>query len=299
MRIPRDPLLFGYLIVMLAGLTLTSVATLEFFSYLLPFGLALAATIVMAAGLPLLKFASEFDRQHRTTYGRWLWGFLVVELVAQYFKAQANFSSTVAGKATLQGTDIAAAAANGYVSRILAFVFLASLPFVVVGMCHATAQRWRTLRAQGVRHGWGRWSRIRARVARLRRSLAQVRADLAQTHAALTDRDALIASLHTTVAELRAWGADLQATLTTRESDLAQTRAQLKTALTHLADRERLLTDRDAALARLTDDLAQERARPILTADAAVQLLIAAGAPEATIRGWLTTGRVKLDGGAS
>lgn len=344
MRSPRrDPLLIGYLLVALAALSLTSVASFEFFSYLLPPALALAATVVLAAGLPLLKFAAHFDRERGQTYGQWLWGFLAVELIAQYFKAQASFAIKVGEQTALAGTDIASAAGNGFFSRVLAFVFLASLPFVVVGMCHAAAERWRVLHAQLVRKGWSRFTRLLARDRRLRAMLAGLRAELANLRATITDHDSAVASLRAQLTTALAQLAETQAALTQRDAQVTNLHTQLTMTSRSLAERDeqitslrtdvaatsRLLAERDYTLAEqdnqiatlrtnlttttralterertlaeweqtitmLRDDLAQERARPILTADAAIRMLIAAGAPEGTIRGWLTTGRVQL-----
>ena len=344
MRSPlRDPLIIGYLLVALAALSITSVAAFEFFSYLLPPALALAATVVLAAGVPLLKFAAHFDREHGTTYGQWLWGFLAVELIAQYFKAQASFAIKVGAQPALINTDIAGAAANGVFSRILAFVFLASLPFVVVGMCHAAAERWRVLAAQRVRKGWSRFTRLRARDRRLRALLANLRAELATIRAAFTEqestlatvraqladvlatlattsrtlanrdeqitnlhadltatcatlanRDEQITSLRAEVATTTRTLAETRATLTERDAQVTSLHAHLTTTTRALAERERHLAEREQTITILRDDLASERARPILTADAAIRMLIAAGAPEATIRGWITAGRVQL-----
>lgn len=63
-------------------------------------------------------------------------------------------------------------------------------------------------------------------------------------------------------------------------ADLASTRAELATA-------------RDT-IATLRDTVAAERSRPVLRLEDATRLLVEAGAPEATIRGWMTSGRLRL-----
>lgn len=237
-----DPLAIGYAVVGLAALTLTSVATFTFFDYLLPWELALAATIVLASGLPLLKFAARIDPVRGRAYGHWLYAVLGVELVAQYFKAQASFAPTVLSTAALARTDLATAATNGVASRVLAFVFLASLPFVVLAMCQALADR---VASQHARSSARKLAKIRARVRRLRAALAPLRAQIATLHALLAERDA------------------------------------------QLAAAARLVTD-------LRTELARERSRPVLDVETAMRVLVDAGAPEATLRGWRQSGRLTL-----
>lgn len=228
-----------------AAMALMSVASFEFFGYVLPVpALALASTVVMAAGLPALKIAARFNPTKRAFAGA-LWALVSVELVAQYFKAQAHFARAVGARADLAGSDLAAAAADGIASRLLAFVFLASMPFVLLLCVDAGLDRWRVVRSQGARAGLRRFAGVRARFARLRASTRPVRAALTQA------------------------------------------RAELAT----------LRSERDAARALAVQaraELDRERARPVLSLESAVGLLLEAGAPEATIRTWRDTGRLRL-----
>lgn len=239
-----DPWLTGYTAVMIAALSITSVGTFEFFAFILPWGLALAATIVLAAGIPLLKLGSQFDNAKKDGYLIWLVLFLGVELLAQYFKAQASFSKKVGAETALAGSDLAAAAADGGASRILAFLFLASLPLVVVAMCGLAADRWVAVRSRRARAGLRRFAGIRARFAKLRAAFAPLRGENAQ----------------------------LRAELVAARSEIAR---------------------RDGWLIEARGQLAELRSRPVLDVETAARLLIAAGAPETTIRGWQTTGRLK------
>lgn len=237
MRRHLDLWTVGFLAVMLAALTLTSVGTFEFFSFILPAGLAFAATVVLAAGIPLLKFAAVFDARRAGRYGLIMWAFLAVELLAQYFKAQASFAPKVAAAREIAASDLAAAAANGYASRVLAFVFLASLPFVVVAMCQAAADRLARRRAV--------FARIRDGFAALRAEAVRLRADLAAARA-----------------------------------ETAPVRAELEEARARVAQYEDWLR-------QARTELERERARPVLSVETAARLLVARGAPETTIRGWL------------
>lgn len=239
-----DPWLTGYTAVMLAALSITSVGTFEFFAFILPWGLALAATVVLAAGIPLLKLGSQFDNAKKDSYLIWLVLFLGVELLAQYFKAQASFSKKVGEATSLAGSDLAAAAANWGASRFLAFLFLASLPFVVVAMCGLAADRWVVVRSRGVRSGLRRFAGIRTKFAKLR---------------------ALVAPLRGENAQLR--------------SDLAAARSEI--------------ARRDTWLIEARGQLAELRSRPVLDVETAAKFLITAGAPETTVRGWLTQGRIR------
>lgn len=239
-----DPWLAGYTAVMIAALSITSVGTFEFFAFILPWGLALAATVVLAAGIPLLKLGSQFDNAKKDGYLLWLILFLGVELLAQYFKAQASFAKKVGEATSLQGSDLAAAAADGGASRILAFLFLASLPFVVVAMCGLAADRWVAVRSRRVRSGLRRFAGIRARFAKLRASIVPLRGEVVA----------------------------LRAELVVARSEIAR---------------------RDGWLIEARGQLAELRSRPVLDVETAARFLIAAGAPETTIRGWQNAGRIK------
>lgn len=250
-KLTFDPWLTGYIAVMLAALSLTSVGTFEFFKFILPGELAFAATIVLAAGIPLLKLGSQFDNAKKDGYLIWLVLFLGVELLAQYFKAQASFSKKVGAEAALAGSDLAAAAADGSASRILAFLFLASLPFVVVAMCGLAADRWVAVRSRRARSGLRRFAGIRAKFARLRAAFAPIRAELVAVRG---------------------------------EAD--QLRSELAAARSEIARRDTWLIEARGQLAEL-------RSRPVLDVETAAKFLITAGAPETTVRGWLTQGRIR------
>lgn len=250
-RLP-DPALVVIALIGLSALVLTSVASYEFFGYVLPAQeLALASTVVMAAGLPALKLAARFapTKQQAQRFALALYGLLAVELVAQYFKAQAHFARQVAARPELAGSDLAAAAGNDYASRVLAFVFLASLPFVVVLCVDALADRWLALRSRRV-------AGLRARFARLRRLFARKR----------RERRSALRPLRAGLAAARAEGAQLRA-----ERD-----------------------DARGLAVQLRAELDRERGRPVLSLESAADLLIEAGAPEATIRTWRTAGRLRL-----
>lgn len=260
-----DGWLLAYAVIALAALALTSVGAYEFFEKLLGPYLAPLATVVISAGVPILKLSAHYDRDQARARTLTIWMLLLlgVELLAQYFKAQAGFAPAVRARPDLAGSDLAAAAASWWASRILAFVFLASLPLVVVAAFDALARRWDTLRARRARGGLRGWLRYfaprRARFARLRARLADARGAVALQHAQL-------------VTEQRA---------------LAETRATL-------AERDQQLAAAARVVAQLRSDLAAERGRPVLSLENAARVLLEAGAPEATIRGWLTSGRLKL-----
>lgn len=274
-----DPWLTGYTAVMLAALSITSVGTFEFFAFILPWVLALAATVVLAAGIPLLKLGSQFDNAKKQGYLIWLVLFLGVELLAQYFKAQASFSKKVGEATSLAGSDLAAAAANWGASRFLAFLFLASLPFVVVAMCGLAADRWVAVRSRGVRSGLRRFAGIRAKFAKIRRMFVVARADLAAVRSELADIRPKFAATCADIAALRSENAQLDADLVLAHSDLAAARSEI--------------VRRDGWLVEARGQLAELRSRPVLDVETAARFLIASGAPETTIRGWVTAGRVK------
>lgn len=271
----RDPWSWAYTLIALAALALTSVATYIFFGYLLAWPLALAATVVLAAGIPVLKWAVRFET--RPGRARVLWvalgAFLGIELLAQYFKGQAAFAPAVAA-AGVGGSDLARAARDPLWSRVLATVFLASLPLVVVLMVDRLADRAVALSIARPARGMRRYARFRRRAARLRSAL---RANLRQL---ATTRDELATTRETLTAARVAVEAASQA-------EIGQLRAQLG----HAHDER----DRARALAvQLRAEADTLRGRPQLTIESALTLLVEAGAPEATIRGWRESGRLQL-----
>ncbi len=268
----------GFLVVAAAALAITSVGTFELFAFLLPWWLAAAATVVLAVGIPLLKFAATFDRRRGRSYLAIMGGFLLVELVAQYFKAQSAFSATVAANASLRGSDLAAAAADGVASRVLAFLFLASLPLVVVVMTHAAAQRIASDRTTSARVR-AIVARSRARLAAARAELAASRAEVAQSRGDLTAARAELEVVRADLGEARAEVADRRAALTVSIAQTSSARAEVAAQAAQLAQYEGWLRQSRA-------DLERERSRPVLTVETAAELFIRAGAPESTVRGW-------------
>jgi len=266
-------LFIGYFALLVSAMALTSVGAFEFFGYLLSPGLALAATVVFAVGLPLLKIADmnqSPDAGKHMTAIRWLlYAVLALELVAQYFKAQSSFTKTVLSHAGVLGSDLALAATNPYTSRLVSFLMLASLPalvYIVTGELYKTAQRMPIMR--------GAIANLNQTLAELRQTLAernQAHAELAQEHAELAQR------LATT-----------QATLAESESTihaLGGSNAQLESR--HAQD--------VATIAELRSILAQaaEQANaPRLTLASAIELLVDLGAPRSTIQHWMTTKRL-------
>ena len=55
--------LFFFVGIMVAAASITSHGTYVFYSYILPYELAIAATIVLTAGIPLLELASVLDKR--------------------------------------------------------------------------------------------------------------------------------------------------------------------------------------------------------------------------------------------
>lgn len=227
----RDPWCWAYGLIGAAALALTATGSFVFFGYLLDPTLALAATIVLAAGIPVLKWATRFESDPRRR--GWLLValviFLCVELLAQYFKGQAGFAGAVAG-AGVAGSDLAVAAGDALWSRALTILFLATMPLVVVLMVDALASRVLAVRSR-------RFAGLSTRFARLRRFFARKRRE---RRAALQPLRAGFAAARAEAAQLRTERDDARALAVGLRAELDRERGRpvltLETAVGLLLD---------------------------------------------------------------
>lgn len=178
-----DGWLVAFLVPLVAAQTIVASGTFTFYSYMLPWVLAAAATVVIATGIPLLEFAAVFERPGPAKAGYWtgMSFLLVLECLAQYFKSQASFLPLVSQHiAEPSGVDLATFASLP-IGRALPIAYIAALSFVVVGLGYAVARRVRIIRVMVAQkeHEQSELATARAEFARERERLA---ADL-QTHA--------------------------------------------------------------------------------------------------------------------
>ena len=150
--------LFFFVGIMIAAASITSHGTYVFYSYILPQGLAIAATIVLTAGSPLLELASVLDKKNKegkeATQWRYLFGLcflLLLEALAQYYQGQAGFVGSIKQQwAAPAGVDLATFALESR-GRLLPMLYLAALSGVVVYFGYAASARIRDLRKRAKR----------------------------------------------------------------------------------------------------------------------------------------------------
>jgi hypothetical protein len=148
-RIPPywDAQLFAYLLPLLGAQLITAHGSYTFYSYLLPVPLAIAATVVLAVGVPLLEFAAVLIPGGRWGYLGGMLFLLFLEGLAQYFQGQAWFLQRIEQQfPNAQGVDLVTFAHEPR-GRLLPILYLAALSLVVVGFGFAAARRIRELRS--------------------------------------------------------------------------------------------------------------------------------------------------------
>jgi hypothetical protein len=141
-----DTPLIIFVIIMISAASITSHGTYVFYRYFMDEELAIAATIVITSGIPLLELAAVLNERGRFRYIAGMIWLLLMEGIAQYFSGQAVFASRVATQfPDATGIDIAMLAAQPH-GRLLPVVYLASLSAIVVYFGYAASRRVADLR---------------------------------------------------------------------------------------------------------------------------------------------------------
>jgi hypothetical protein len=237
-----DAPLAAFVLVMVAAATITSHGTYVFYRYILPAELALAATLVLTLGIPLLELAAVLDRPQRGRYVTGMVVLLVMEAAAQYLQGQAHFVTRVLAQfPSPDGVDLAWFAQLPW-GRLLPILYLALLSIVVVYFGYAASARIRDLRVNALKH------------AQQAESLAQLEVAVAQRDVQLMPLRANLATLEETIAQQDAQLAQLRADQATLEERIAQQNQSSAAEVAHL---EAIIAQRDAEVAQLAGELAQ------------------------------------------
>jgi len=121
-----DGSLIAFVVVMVAAAAITSHGTFVFYSYILPIPLAVAASIVLTTGIPLLVLAAVLDKASRVRYIVGMIVLLAMEGIAQYFQCQAIFVQAVRRQfPEMNGIDVATFAQQPW-GRLLPLLYLAA-----------------------------------------------------------------------------------------------------------------------------------------------------------------------------
>jgi hypothetical protein len=250
-----DAPLGAFVLVMLAAAAITSHGTFVFYSYILPFELAIAATVVLTVGIPLLELAAVLDRGSRLYYVTGMVVLLLMEAAAQYLQGQAHFADRVRAQfPDPSGVDLATFASHP-AGRLLPILYLAILSAVVVYFGYAASARVRDLRASATRR-------------------AQETSELVELRAMLTQERDQHAQARTENAHLRADIAHEQNRTAQLTAHYEQTISQLREAAAHPPVVEGLDLLKVARRLREADVSLRETAELI-------------GLPESTLRGRL------------
>jgi hypothetical protein len=239
-----DAPLAAFVVVLVAAATITSHGTYVFYSYILPAELALAATLVLTLGIPLLELAAVLDRPRRGRYVSGMIVLLLMEAAAQYLQGQAHFVARVLEQfPDPRGVDLASFAQLP-LGRLLPILYLALLSIVVVYFGYAASARIRDLRASALEAAQqtGALAQLEAAVAQRDVQLVRLRADLAALQETIAQRDVQLA-------RLRADHATLEESIAQQDGRAAAEVAQLK----------EILAQREREIARLTEELAHMR----------------------------------------
>lgn len=141
-----DAPLIIFIIIMVSAASITSHGTYIFYRYFMDQELAIAATVVITSGIPLLELAAVLNERGRVRYIAGMIWLLLMEGLAQYFSGQAVFASRVAVQfPDATGVDLATLAAQPY-GRLLPIIYLASLSAIVVYFGYAASRRVADLR---------------------------------------------------------------------------------------------------------------------------------------------------------
>lgn len=146
-----DAPLLAFVTLMVAAASITAHGTYTFYSYILTPALAVAATVVITMGIPLLELAAVLDKTSRLRYLLGMVFLLFLEALAQYYQGQAQFLRLVRVQfPTAAGIDLSTFAGSPR-GRLLPMLYLAALSFVVVYFGYAAAARVRELRTRAYR----------------------------------------------------------------------------------------------------------------------------------------------------
>jgi hypothetical protein len=182
-----DGSLIAFVVVMVAAAAITSHGTFVFYAYILPIPLAVAATIVLTTGIPLLELAAVLDKASRPRYIAGMIVLLAMEGIAQYFQGQAIFVQAVRRQfPEMNGIDVATFAQQSW-GRVLPLLYLAALSGIVVYFGYAASARIRAIR-DGLTDSTIS-AQQSAELAQLRTQTAQQAAELVQLRSALGTRD--------------------------------------------------------------------------------------------------------------
>ena len=212
-----DAPLAAFVLVMLAAAAITSHGTFVFYSYILPYELAIAATMVLTVGIPLLELAAVLDRSNRLYYVSGMVVLLGMEAAAQYLQGQAHFTDRVRAQfPDPSGVDLATLASHP-MGRLLPILYLAILSAVVVYFGYAASARVRTLRATHTQR-----AQETSDLAQLRATLESERSEHAQTCAKLAQQQQTSAQHEHILAQQQQMIAHLEQALAQLREEVAQ-----------------------------------------------------------------------------
>ncbi len=217
----RDAPLAAFVLVMLAAAAITSHGTFVFYRYILPDELAIAATMVLTIGIPLLELAAVLDRGSRLYYVSGMVVLLLMEAAAQYLQGQAHFADRVRAQfPDPSGVDLATFASHP-AGRLLPILYLAILSAVVVYFGYAASARVRDLRER-----CARTTAETTTIAELRAEGAQQQQTIAQQQQITTHHEHLLAQSRAQSAQLEDVNTQLRQMIAQYETTIAQLRAE-------------------------------------------------------------------------
>lgn len=260
--------------LMLSAAAITSHGTWAFYSLILPPALALAATIVLTAGIPAMELAAVLDRKGRWRHILVMLGLLSLEAFAQYLQAQTTFKTLITERfPNPAGIDLATFAAEPR-GRWLPIAFLAALSIFVVATGYAASARIRDLRAQAAN-----MSMEANELAILKDTIAERDTTIAQRDATIREREAMISDLHTQLSEQ---DGSAQATIYDLKVEIGNLHEQLALASAPVTAQ---VPQFALVLRYMSEQIALHKSVAVIAA--------ATGFSESTLRGWLP--RVRAD----
>lgn len=175
-----DGPLAAFVTIMIAAVLITSHGVYIFYSYILPWELAIAATAVLSGGIPLLELAAVLDKQGRPRYIAGIIFLLGLESLAQYLQSQAGFVSIIQRLfPNPEGIDLATFAREPH-GRLLPVLYLAALSGVVVYFGYAASVRIRDLRqmATAPAHTAEEWAALEQQLKAREQEVTELRESL-------------------------------------------------------------------------------------------------------------------------
>lgn len=144
-----DFLLIAYVSIMAAAIVITSHGTYTFYRFFLDSYLALAATVVIGAGMPLFESGVVISetRRDKIYFFAGLLLFAGLEATAQYWFGQSMFRSSVAKFFAGQvEVDLVALSTDPIMGRALPIAYLAAISLLVLLLGYGASTRFKIVR---------------------------------------------------------------------------------------------------------------------------------------------------------